>query len=246
MPMIRAMRLLNAIEAGTTTGAQLQALLTADPGRLAEFNVLLGMRGQMRRMAASSTAMTAVAASSTAMAAVAASSTAMTAVAASSTAMAAVWASNTATDAVFASATARLAVYNSDTALAALQATPVQVQRKVTSGATNPSTTSPSFIFVPNGTNVILLRRYYNGTESDMIDWARGSTSAAVGQGPAGGGRNLDTDAQALGCVSGSYTSNGLMPTTDDATANFVSAANGLQRRSSNNGKTLYVSYIVV
>ena len=236
MPMIRAMRLLNAIEAGTTTGAQLQALLTADPGRLAEFNVLLGMRGQVRRMAASSTAM----------AAVIASSTAMTAVAASSTAMTAVWASNTATDAVFASATARLAVYNSDTALAALQSTPAQVQRKVTSGATNTSTTSQSFIFVPNSTKVILLRRYYSNTESDMIDWARGSTSAAVGQGPAGGGRNLDTGAQALGCVSGSYTSNGLMPTTNDAAANFVSAANGLQRRASNNGNALYVSYIVV
>ena len=96
--MIRAMRLLNAVEAGTTTGAQLQALLTADPGRLAEFNVLLGMRGQTRRMAASRTVMTAVIASSTAMAAVAASSTAMTAV----------WASNTATDAVFASPTARI------------------------------------------------------------------------------------------------------------------------------------------
>ena len=216
MPMIRAMRLLNAIEAGTTTGAQLQALLTADPGRRAEFNVLLGMRGQMRRMAASSTAMTAV------------------------------WASNTATDAVFASATARLAVYNSDTALAALQATPVQVQRKVTSGATNTSTAFQSFIFVPNSTKVILLRRYYDSTESDMIDWARGSTSAAVGQGPAGGGRNLDTGAQALGCVSGSYTSNGLMPTTNDAAANFVSAANGLQRRAWSNNNTLYVSYIVV
>jgi len=160
--------------------------------------------------------------------------------------MTAVWASDTATDAVFASATARLAVYNSDTALAALQATPVQVQRKVTSGATNTSTASSSFIFVPNNTKVILLRRYYSGTESDMINWARGSTSAAVGQGPAGGGRNLDTGAQALGRVSGSYTSNGLMPTTNDATANFVSAANGLQRRAWTNGATLYVAYIAV
>jgi hypothetical protein len=88
--------MLNAIEAGTTTGAQLQTLLTDDPGRLAELNVLLGMRGQARRMAASSTAMTAVAASSTAMTAVAASSTAMNAVAASSTAMTAVAASSTA------------------------------------------------------------------------------------------------------------------------------------------------------
>ena len=106
MPMVRAMRLLNAIEAGTTTGAQLETLLTADPGRLAEFNVLLGMRGQMRRMAASSTAMTAVAASSTAMTAVAASSTAMTAVIASSTARLAVHASDTALTAISGSATA--------------------------------------------------------------------------------------------------------------------------------------------
>ena len=246
MPMVRAMRMLNAVEAGTTSGAQLEALLIADPGRLAELNVLLGMRGQARRVAASSTAMAAVIASSTAMAAVAASSTAMTAVAASSTAMAAVWASNTATDAVFASATARLAVYNSDTALSALQATPAQVQRKVTSGSVNSSTSSSSFVFVANGTKVILLRRRYNSTESDMINWARGSTTAAVGQGPFGGGRNLDTGVQALGCISGTYTSNGIMPTTDNDTANFVSAANGLQRRTWSNGNILYVSYILV
>ena len=105
MPMIRAMRLLNAIEAGTTTGAQLQTLLTADPGRLAEFNVLLGMRGQMRRMAASSTAMTAVAASSTAMTAVAASSTARLAVHASDTALTAISGSATAIASIKAAAT---------------------------------------------------------------------------------------------------------------------------------------------
>ncbi len=132
MPMIRAMRLLNAVEAGTTTGAQLQTLLNADAGRMAEFSVLLGMRGQTRRMAASSTAMTAVIASSTALAAVIASSTAMTAVAASSTAMtaviasstalAAVIASSTAMTAVAASSTAKMAVFNSDTALNAIAA----------------------------------------------------------------------------------------------------------------------------
>lgn len=87
MPMVRAMRLLNAIEAGTTTGAQLETLLTADPGRLAELNVLLGMRGQARRLAASSTAMTAVAASSTAKMAIFNSDTALNAIAASSTAL---------------------------------------------------------------------------------------------------------------------------------------------------------------
>ena len=104
MPMIRAMRLLNAVEAGTTTGAQLENLLTADPGRLAEFNVLLGMRGQMRRMAASSTAMTAVIASSTAMTAVAASGTARAAIYNSDTALEAIAASTTAIAAIAASA----------------------------------------------------------------------------------------------------------------------------------------------
>ena len=95
MPMIRAMRLLNAIEAGKTSGAQLQALLTADPGRLAEFNVLLGMRGQMRRMAASSTAMTAVAASSAAKMSIFKSDTALAAIAASTTALTAMRAATT-------------------------------------------------------------------------------------------------------------------------------------------------------
>jgi hypothetical protein len=146
--MIRAMRLLNAIEAGTTSGAQLQTLIADDPGRLAELNVLLGMRGQARRMAASSTAMAAVAASSTAMAAVAASSTAMNAVnandqavriwmlagtdqvysnfanvadvAASSTAMNAVAASSTAMAAVAASSTAMNAILKSSTARSAI------------------------------------------------------------------------------------------------------------------------------
>ncbi len=87
MPMVRAMRLLNAIEAGTTTGAQLETLLTADPGRRAEFNVLLGMRGQMRRMAASSTAMTAVIESATARLAIYNSDIALNAIASSSVAI---------------------------------------------------------------------------------------------------------------------------------------------------------------
>ncbi|MCX8016465.1 MAG: LamG domain-containing protein [Rhodocyclaceae bacterium] len=79
MPKLRVLRLLNTIEAGTTTGSQLQTLLQ-DSGRLAEFNALLQMRGQARRMAASSTAMNAVAASSTAMNAIYASPTAIKAI----------------------------------------------------------------------------------------------------------------------------------------------------------------------
>jgi hypothetical protein len=136
------MRLLNAIEAGTTTGAQLETLLTDDPGRLAELSVLLGMRGQNERLFASATATEALiaspkalnalvtsvrgsknmAANPDAMNAVAASSTAMTAVAASSTAMTAVAASSTAMTAVAASSTAKLAIRNSDTALSAIGA----------------------------------------------------------------------------------------------------------------------------
>ena len=122
MPMVRAMRLLNAVEAGTTTGSQLDALLLADPGRLSDWATLLVLPGQCTRMAASSTAMTAVAASSTAMTAVAASSTAMTAVAASSTAMTAVAASSTAKMACFNSDTALNAIAASSTAMAACRA----------------------------------------------------------------------------------------------------------------------------
>lgn len=141
MPMLRAIRTLNNLEAGTLSGAALQTLL-ADTGRLGDFVSLVTQRGHARRLAASSTAMTAVAASSTAMAAVIASSTAMTAVTASSTAMTAVAASSTAMGlvvnsltmlpaigasnnalaAVFASSTARVAVYDHATALATLTA----------------------------------------------------------------------------------------------------------------------------
>ena len=139
MPMLRAIRTLNNLEAGTLSGSALQTLL-ADTGRLGDFVSLVTQRGHARRLAASSTAMTAVAASSTAMTAViasptattavAASSTAMTAVAASSTAMglvvnsltmlSAIGASNTALADVFASSTARVALYDHATALATL------------------------------------------------------------------------------------------------------------------------------
>ena len=137
MPMVRAIRMLNAIEAGTTSGAQLETLL-GDSGRLAEFNVLLDMRGQARRIASATTTMTAIAASSTAMTAVAASSAAMTAVGANDQALrifmlagtdqvfsdfadvAAVIASSTAMTAIAASSTAMTAVVESSTAMTAV------------------------------------------------------------------------------------------------------------------------------
>ena len=158
---------------------------------------------------------------------------------------------NTASDAVFTSAIARLAIYDSNTALAAYQANPTQVARQIGIGGrtVTASTASSAFVFVPNGTRVILLRRWYGGTaEHDMINWARGSTMAAVGQGPVGGSRNLDTGAAAMGTVPGdiNYTSNGAHPGTNNDTANFVSAANGLQRRTWSAGQSLSVTYITV
>ena len=163
MPMIRAMRLLNAVEAGTTSGAQLETLLTADPGRLAEFNVLLGMRGQMRRMAASSTAMTAVAASSTAMTAVIASSTAMTAVAASSTAM----------TAVAASKTALLACWNAETALTALRASPSALTALLASPfkSTVGNGSAPSNLAAAmlTGKTILLQSRNISGSDTNTL-----------------------------------------------------------------------------
>ena len=247
MPMLRAIRMMNAVSVGTLDGAGLEALL-ADTGRLGEWKEMLEWKGQARRLAQNPQAMAAVIASSTAMAAVIASSTAMAAVAASSTAMAAVWPSGPASASVLTSSTAKLAVYNSDTALAALQANPTQIQRQIgiSGRVTSKNTATSTYQFEANGTKCILLRRYYSSTDHDMIDWGRGMTTEAVGNGPSGGGRNLDTGAQALGCTSGTYTSNGTMPTTNDATGNFVSAANGLKRRSWNIGATLYVYYIPV
>ena len=52
MSSLRAIRLLNSVEAGITNSAALQTALT-DSGRLSEFSVLMSMRGQARRMAAS-------------------------------------------------------------------------------------------------------------------------------------------------------------------------------------------------
>jgi len=243
-----AMTAVAASATAMTAVAASATAMTAVAASATAMTAVIASATALSAVTASATAMTAVAASATAMTAVAASATAMTAVTASATAMTAVWASNTAADAVLTSSTAKLAVYNADTALTALQANPTQVARQIGIGGrcVSASTSASAFVFVPNNTKVILLRRYYGGTEFDMIDWARGSTAAAVGQGPSGGGRDLDTGAQALGTQSGVYTSNGVMPTANNDTANFVSAANGLQRRTWNNGYTLYVIYITV
>ena len=52
MSSLRAIRLLNSVEAGITDSTGLQTIL-GDSGRLSEFSVLMSMRGQARRMASS-------------------------------------------------------------------------------------------------------------------------------------------------------------------------------------------------
>ena len=59
MGMVRAMRMINAVEVGTTSGAELEALL-ADDGRLSEFKVLMDMPGQTKRIVAGDTSLTAI------------------------------------------------------------------------------------------------------------------------------------------------------------------------------------------
>jgi hypothetical protein len=253
----------------TMTGAQLEAWLQDTSNRDA-FERILSSSEAMRAVIASSTAMAAVIASSTAMAAVAASSTAMAAVlanssawaavvasstamaavAASSTAMDAVWASNTAADAVLTSATARSAVYESDTALARLQAAPAQIARQIgISGRTQyASTNSQTFDFVPNGTKVILLRRWYSGNESDYLNWRRGATSTGAASGviQPGGSRVLYNVAN-NGTVPGTYDDDGTRCNSESDHANFVAACNGLRRNNWSAGSTtLHVRYITV
>lgn len=195
MPMLRAIRTLNNLEAGTLTGSGLQTLL-ADTGRLGDFVSLIAQRGFSRRMAASSTAMTAVAASSTAMTAVVASpmtidtlltsstarplliasSAAMTAVAASATVMAdvvdnATWlaeigASNTALAALFASSAVRVALYDHASALTTLTNI-TNVRTYLLAAYPNFTTTnSTSHVSVNAGRTLLLSQKASGGATS--------------------------------------------------------------------------------
>jgi hypothetical protein len=129
MPMVRAFRLLNAIEAGTTTGTQLESILTGDSGRLGEFNAILGLRGQARRAFSSDTASTAIIASSAALGAmtdspqVLESGVAMTAIANSTTALNAFINSPSALNRLVSSRVAMTAVCSSASALTTLVGT---------------------------------------------------------------------------------------------------------------------------
>ena len=145
----------------------------------------------------------------------------------------------------------RLAVYNADSALAALQATPTQVQRQVdTAGRTATGATSSSaFTYVANGAKVILLRCWTTGGSDDLsLRWGRALTTDDV----AGGvrlpnGDNLGSATTALGRTS-TYANSGIYPAANNANANVVSAANGLRRGAWSlvSGTTQNVIYITV
>lgn len=66
MPLLRAQRVLNSIEAGTTNAAALETLL-ADAGRLAEFRAMLTQRSHILRAFVSNTAYSAILGSPSAM-----------------------------------------------------------------------------------------------------------------------------------------------------------------------------------
>lgn len=174
-----------------------------------------------------------------------ASAAAMVAWVESPIALAATWANSFS---FFNSSAARLALYNSNFALASLQAQPTLIQSLIAT-ASLATTATWDVELVPNGTKVIILRRYYSGTanERDFINYARGSSSRTEGPVAGSGGRTLYNPlAIASGSASGTYTASGT-PYSNAATANFVCAANGIRRQSSQvGGTTLYVYYITV
>lgn len=214
------------------------------------FSAMVAVAPAMTAIGTNASAIATIVASDTMMNAVVSSAPAINAFALSSIAMTAVWASDSATDLVLASSIGRLAVYNSDVALAALQFNSTQVQRKVTSGATMATTATVNVALVPNGTKIILLRRFYTGAnDRDFLNWSRGSTTNGVGNGPTAGSgpRTLYQAAStAAGCAVNSYTASSY-PSSNNSIANFVCAANGLRRDSWwASGITLTVYYIPV
>jgi hypothetical protein len=131
-----------------------------------------------------------------------------------------------------------------------LQANPAQIARQIgISGRTQyASTSSQYFDFVPNGTRVILLRRWYSGNESDYLNWRRGATSTGSASGviQPGGSRVLYNVA-GNGTVPGTYDNDTTRCNSESDHANFVAACNGLRRNNWSTGSTtLYVRYITV
>jgi hypothetical protein len=111
MPTLRAIRLLQSVEAGNTLGAELETFLQ-DDGRLGEIKFLLSMRGQTRRIATNPVTIAAFLLSPKAIDAVftlatPSNNTASTAMVASPVAMAALSVDSSALDSIFGNVTSR-------------------------------------------------------------------------------------------------------------------------------------------
>lgn len=132
MPLIRAIRTLNAMEAGTLSGSALDALFS-DAARWVEFHVLLTMPGQVRRILAASTTRAALASSAVAGARIFKSDTARSALLSDSSFLNELFAGSGAASGIVADADAfgvvlsqvslRMAMFNSDAMLNAIAST---------------------------------------------------------------------------------------------------------------------------
>lgn len=133
MPLIRAIRVLNAMEAGTLSGSALDTLFS-DAVRWAEFNTLLTMPGQVRRILAASTTRAALASSAVAGAQIVKSSTARSTLLSDSSFFSELFAGSVAASGIVADSEAfgivlsqvslRMGMFNSDTMLGAIASTP--------------------------------------------------------------------------------------------------------------------------
>ena len=133
MPLIRAIRVLNAMEAGTLSGSALDTLFS-DAVRWTEFNVLLTMPGQLRRILAASTTRAALASSAVAGVRIVKSSSARSTLLSDSSFLNELFAGSVAASGIVADSEAfgivlsqvslRMGMFNSDVMLGALASTP--------------------------------------------------------------------------------------------------------------------------
>lgn len=128
MPLVRAMRLINAVEAGTLDGPALDILLSADAGRVAEISQLLVLNGQTRRMMSAQTTMNAFARSEKAMEALIKSPIALFCAANSLTALSEILSHPAAFRAFCSSDAARAHLRESSAAIAAINGEPDTAQ----------------------------------------------------------------------------------------------------------------------
>jgi hypothetical protein len=230
----------NANLAAANTVAQISALAAADLTALfsvtqARLNVLISV-----------SAMTTLAASANAMAVLTANSSYMTTV----------WSVVSAATIMFQNTASRQAMWTNDLAsLATLQANPATVQALISANVFSKfiSTTIPQKM-TATGVKTILIRRFYgtnagaSGDEYEYISYKKTGDGVTTGVGNGvfspDGTRGLAPGNLSTGTVAGVYTSNGVRPITDDTSANFVAAANGLERTSWAYGQNMTVYYI--